>query len=346
MPVAWSDLTTPFDDWSPVDAVIQIGPRIVIAPTSSLLGGETIYTSDDGGATWDYRVSPFDGGATPNQFAYSLALDRLVCVSAELICYSDDQGDTWTSVGDQGVVHCVAVDDSEGLFVAGLASETNNILTSPDGIVWTPRSTPWNGSGGVVHGVCYAAGSINEWVAVGHGDTNKSAMSAPDPTSTWTSVASGPFDSGTALRGGNSVAFDGTVLVATANYDSATTAVSVSSDGATWAGQTTDLDGAAAVGLAASSDLILAGGPAGIVESDDNGTTWTAASGPLSGLTGCLTISIGDDYSIAGGVNDAGDVTAATSAEPTAPTFSSAPVFLVAFDDPTLEADPTWTQLG
>jgi hypothetical protein len=341
MTAIWSPINTPFDGHNPALAVIQIGARIVIGGSGSLdcMGGTTIYTSVSSGATWDPRASPFDVAAdcfsTINGFAYSENLDRLVAVGNDNagvneICYSDDQGDTWTGAGQigNGSPACIARDDGQGLFVAGTTvGSTRNIFTSTDGITWTSRSTPWNSSGWVM-GLCYAGGSINKWVAVGmNAAGTKTAMTAVDATSTWTEVTSGPFDGGASPRMGGGVAFDGTNLVAV-TYRTRTPAISTSSDAATWVNVSSALDGAEGHTVAASSALMLAGGVNGVVASTDHGATWGSASTLVTSSycdPPCVGLSIGASYAVAVGATGDLSTTAAIYTDappPPNPTYS------------------------
>jgi len=69
--------------------------------------------------------------------------------------------------------------ESPNLFVSVAGTGTNRVMTSPDGITWTLRSSPTN----VWRDVCYGVGL---YVAVASSGTNDRVMTSPDGI-TWTS---------------------------------------------------------------------------------------------------------------------------------------------------------------
>jgi hypothetical protein len=106
-------------------------------------GAGNIETSADG-VTWVQRQTT--SGGTSAGLAYSPELDVAVCVNNAGQIYRSGVGDltTWgLQASSQGTLQSVCWSAVAGLFVAVRSSGTGQrVLTSPDGITWTPRNTP------------------------------------------------------------------------------------------------------------------------------------------------------------------------------------------------------------
>ena len=166
----------------------------------------------------------------------------------------------WTAETATAAKTWQSVAYGNGLFVA-MASSTNNVMTSPDGITWTAQTAAETGS------VTYGNGLF---VAVnGNGDV----VTSPDGI-TWTLHAA-------ALTGSDwaSVAYGNGLFVAVAGGANTTNRVATSPDGVTWTGQagdgTSDWNA-----VTYGNGLFVAGGfgPNEIMTSPD-GITWTVRTG-------------------------------------------------------------------
>jgi hypothetical protein len=102
-----------------------------------------IQTSADG-ITWALRQAT--AGGTSAGLAYSPELDVAVSVTNNGRIYRSGVGDltTWgLQASSQGTLQSVCWSAVAGLFVAVRSTGTGQrVLTSPDGITWTPRNTP------------------------------------------------------------------------------------------------------------------------------------------------------------------------------------------------------------
>ena len=105
-----------------------------------------------------------------------------------------------------------------GLFVAVSSTQTNRVMTSPDGIIWTSRITPTNNW----TSICYGN---NQFVAVANSTTTDSVMTSPNGIN-WTirSAVAGNW---------NSVCYGNNRFVAVAN-STTTDSVMTSPDGIIW----------------------------------------------------------------------------------------------------------------
>jgi hypothetical protein len=108
-----------------------------------------------GGKIWYASVVPASDGFAAMANRYSAATDGLGTIvfggqpavaSANKIRQTQNAGTTWNAraigAADTVGVAGVAYISHLSLFVAGLASQANNIYTSPSGATWTQRTTP------------------------------------------------------------------------------------------------------------------------------------------------------------------------------------------------------------
>jgi hypothetical protein len=180
-----------------------------------------------------------------------------------------------------------------GLWVA--AGGDNNspwsvIVTSPDGVTWTTRTTPFDN--GYVNQVAtnFYAPPNRLFMAVGNDASNvKVVMTSPDGV-TWTAQTT-PFDNGY----GSGVWWDGHNWIVVGQNSARTRTIMTSPNGVVWTIRTTPFDapkdGSANPGAwvvaGDGAGMLVAGGRAGsvtgpmICTSTDHGVTWTARADPF-----------------------------------------------------------------
>jgi hypothetical protein len=170
-------------------------------------------------------------------------------------------------------------DDIRWVAVGGTNQQ---IATSPDGVTWTARSSPFTMTG---RGVAYNGA---RWVAVGQAEY---MIATSDDGITWTGRAS-PFT--TAGRGATWF-HDQWVAVGQGGARIAT-----SPDGETWTARAAPITGIA-YGIAASDTLLIVGGQTGAtLATSTDGVTWTARSNPITGRVmgvawnGALWVAVGE----------------------------------------------------
>jgi phage terminase large subunit-like protein len=184
-------------------------------------------------------------------------------------------GTTWTVRNLGNPLYGVAYGD--GLFVA--VGDRGAILTSPDGVTWTPRTS---GTDDSLYGVTYRDGLF---VAVGVGGT---ILTSPDGA-TWTRRTSGTRNWLTGVTYGNgtfvAVGFGGIILT--------------SPDGVTWTVQASATSNGL-LGVTYGNGTFVAVGFGGIILTSPDGVTWTVqASGMGNSLYGVtnrdgLFVAVGD----------------------------------------------------
>lgn len=128
-------------------------PETLLVAVASATTSSGIATSVDG-EHWNVRSHP---SASPSGVAYSPELNRLV-VSSRLgtFLYSDDHGETWTSVSHGESWQDIDWSPELKLFCAvGTTSAITAkiISTSPDGIDWTSQTPPSGGT--LMHSVLW-----------------------------------------------------------------------------------------------------------------------------------------------------------------------------------------------
>lgn len=206
-------------------------------------GGDVnrVMTSPDG-ITWTVRAAAqaYDW----SDVAYSPSLNKLCAVT----------GSTLTTVG---------------------ANITDQVMTSTDGITWTPQTSSQRNQWQAV----VWADSLNLFVAVSNSGVNR-VMTSPDGV-TWTNR------SAAAANSWNCIAWGGSTLVAASISGSTVNAIMISTDGSAWSAQATP---SAATftdrALAYSSTLgmfAIAATSSKLFTSTNNGATWVNWSGPPSG---------------------------------------------------------------
>lgn len=166
--------------WSPE---LRLFVAVAISGTN-----DRVMTSSDG-ITWTVRTTPNNNNWT--SVCWSPELGKFVAVS------SDGSGDrimissngiTWTTIPPPNSAYLwnsVCWSAELGIFVAVATSDTlpsgvERVMTSPDGITWTMRSTNTN----IWRSVCWSA-ELGIFVAVASSGSGNRVMTSPDGV-TWT----------------------------------------------------------------------------------------------------------------------------------------------------------------
>ena len=267
------------------------GTRFVF---SSNLSGSVFLSND--GLTWRRVNTPvINQPQVDVNFGVIGGVSRLVSTGNNgSIFTSDDNGETWVSRTGVGALGLTYGTFAAGLFVIARQSTASAILTSPDGITWTTRTTPGAqstndvahngtnlfvavGNGGLIitspdaitwtqrtsgttntlQGVHFAAG---QWVAVGNAGT---ILTSPDGT-TWTSRTSGTANS---LR---VVSFFNNLFVIGGQL-----ALLTSPDGVTWTSRTANAS-STFLGISASANRLVLAGDTGAVITSEDALTYTS----------------------------------------------------------------------
>ncbi len=153
----WIEKTTPVNDngwsqiiWIPPNDTITTGRAIVLAQSGTAY--RSMYT-DDQGDNWTSVVTANENGNWINGvYSEDLALVVAIAysgVNGYRVMISDDYGESWTSCATPADLNYTGIcwADSLGLFVVCAESTIDNatnkqIITSPDGIMWTLQTTP------------------------------------------------------------------------------------------------------------------------------------------------------------------------------------------------------------
>ena len=272
----------------------------------------TILTSSDS-ASWTVRQS---GSQPINGVAYG-AGTFVVAGHDGRIFTSTDSGVTWNAQSSGTTAHLNAVTYNGTVFVAvgNMLIDSNFpfvpravIVTSPDGITWTPRYQllPLGDSLDLYD---VAAGSGGKLAAVGAGGA---ILTSSDNGFTWATIPADPFDRGGNING---ITFGANTFVAVGDSAQVTTS---SDNGATWVPQPVfsfaDLLGAAYGTITPDPlqplntiDAFIAVGAGGeILISENLGANWTTQTTVLddTGATVELRAAlIGLDKSVVPNVN-------------------------------------------
>jgi hypothetical protein len=191
-----------------------------------------VMTSPDG-ITWTSQTTISDCDSEWNSITYANGL--FVAVGFASVMTSPD-GITWTSRTSAAIIFWTSVTYGQnanipnGLFVAVAASNDSNnlnrVMTSPDGITWTLRTSASNNSW---NSVTYGQGLF---VAVARSGTGNKVMTSPDGI-TWTSRTSASDNNWASVTYGQNVNIPNGLFVAVANSGTENR-VMTSPDGITW----------------------------------------------------------------------------------------------------------------
>lgn len=295
--------------WEAVPNPIDGGAVVFAAQGNyrTLIGGngpETLAVSTDGTGSWTAVASDITKPtASPLGAAYSPTLRRWVLVGVAgtgnaKFATSDDDGLTWTvratDFDDQGNPTCVVWIAELGLFVCGVnlylgvITAAGCIGTSPDGINWTPRATPFGtGTFSIVRALAWDGTTLVAAGGSNGGTATLIAASSADAT-TWAPLST-PLDDAGGNFGASGVGYEPTLGLWTlvANQTDAPVPIATSPDLSTWATPTPAFDSGLGVG-GADGLILIAGydnlGPAPeVIESTGDGAAWSAIPSPLDG---------------------------------------------------------------
>jgi hypothetical protein len=192
------------------------GPHTVDTDTTLSEGEVDAFVADNG-----YSVGPHTVD-TDTACSLSACVEpghaTLTCGASLVILNCVGWGGTlWTARSEAEANSWRSVTYGGGLFVAVSDNGTNQVMTSPDGITWTPRAVEASFSKSVTYG-------DGLFVAVSWGGTNR-VMTSPNGI-TWTARSAAEANVW------RSVTYGGGLFVAVAN--SGTNRVMTSPDGITW----------------------------------------------------------------------------------------------------------------
>lgn len=203
------------------------------------------------GGVWTNRSAPVSAW---RGVCWSPELHKYVAVSSGLVMTSSN-GVSWnTSSCPTNDWRGVCWSASLGLFVSVANNTVNNVMTSPDGITWTSRTTPAIGS---LIGVCWSP-QLNLFVATRTGSgtapsSNLKILTSPDGIN-WTSRATPTTDTG----GYIAVAWSPTLgMFAAVNSSSSTPArIMTSPNGITWTNRVIATSSPTILPAASSSSIV------------------------------------------------------------------------------------------
>jgi hypothetical protein len=275
---------------------------------------------------WTARGTAFSDGGEGGKAAWGVSSAIFVMTGGSPtadLAYSAD-GITWTGVSafdapNGGNSHDVAWSETLGLFVAVGYNPTTNksIVTSPDGIAWTPQTNPLEAALAWMEAVCWSD-ALGLFIAGGpdYGGPGQILLTSPDGV-TW-SAQTCPRSGGNAIK---TIASDPAGnLIAGGTSDLGYAFLMTSSDGVTWTDQAGVPFGGAVYGLIWSSLyssflMALGGGYYVLWLSIDLGVNWGAAPTLMDSASaeGYGIIESGSNITVVG-TNTSGTITIISSA--------------------------------
>jgi hypothetical protein len=206
------------------------------------------------------------------------------------------KGTSWTSRTASATKNWTSVAYGNGLFVA-VAFQTDQIMTSPDGINWTSRTGPGSG---YWESVTYGNGLF---VAVADGGTNE-IMTSPDGIN-WT-LRTKPV-----TNGWRSVTYGNGTFVAVAHGGTTANEVMTSPDGINWTLRTI-LTANFWLSITYGNGLFVAvsydGTTADDIMTSPDGINWTSSTSPLANEWYSVTYGNGLFVAVAGNGTAANDI--------------------------------------
>ena len=232
------------------------------ASTNSITSTHRIYQNINGDPSWA-AVNGYYGlakNAYPALDPYSIGLKAVQTWTGRVS--SNETTNSW---------YGICWSPELGLFVAIAINGSNRIMTSPNGITWTGRTSSNENNGWT--GVCWSP-QLRLFVAVASSGTNR-VMISLDGT-TWTPKTS-PLTSGNEINNWNGVCWSSELGLFVAVADSGTNRVMTSPDGTTWTGRASAIETSAWRSVCWSKELgiFVAVSEYGTVMTSSNGTTWT-----------------------------------------------------------------------
>ena len=242
--------------------------------------GPLAYSSN--GITWSAASST--GGLTVCQTVAWSGTNYWLAGGNTIV--TSPNGLSWTSAGTYPFSSntCTGLATDGTTWVATSNGNTNNVATSTNkGLTWTINASA---SALFTNGCFCVAYNGSTWVLGGENTTNPLAYSTD--AATWT-LSSSP---GILYNHANSVAWNGTLWIATGLLTGSTSTVATSSNGITWTYSATN---PVSYGQGAASDVgysLLAGrGGGSVLSYSTDASTWITSANGNSLFTGCYGVA-------------------------------------------------------
>jgi hypothetical protein len=219
--IEWTARNTIDGGWSGVCWSAELSIFVAVGSSSA----SRVTTSPDG-INWTARSSPSLNSWVSVCWSPARSLFAAVAYSGTTSrIMTSPNGVTWTDrSNEQSNWTSICWSHERSLFVAVAASGTNNLITSPDGITWTPAVHPAG-----CNSICWSP-QRSLFVAVGTGAVN-SVVTSPDGIN-WTSRV------GIITNSWQSVCWAPEILQFIAVGSSGSSQVMTSPDGITWTSRT------------------------------------------------------------------------------------------------------------
>ncbi len=248
----------------------------VVCGSGNAVSPSTISSSADG-VTWTRRVSMTRTGLNRVRFLNSLfvAVGTFFLTSADGLTWTQ-QSNTLPKYSGNGFTD---VAFGAGVYVAVSGVANGILLSSPDAVTWTARTS--NFGNNIFRGVIFDS-ALTLFVA--YGDNTISFVTSPDGT-TWTTRAHN-----LALACNQIISTAGPLLVAVSSTSSAGK-ISTSTNGTAWTARTTNAINILMTVAFGGGMYVAAGGGGATSSGSDcvsspDGTTWTSRQTEVNGASG------------------------------------------------------------